>query len=227
MRHPGQPKRNPENTNQFLHYGTHFRGLPVSTNSGPLILSYLEGLHETINAALIEYPTVLACKVDLHYLKALDLPEIAQTNWPIELFLKLMDAELQASFERTKARLGKANPSRLRCAWAREVGPTSGRLHYHLVLLLNGGAYRALGDHTNPDADHLYNMMRGNWAFATEVDYEFSGLVSLPPGGASWLLTRDTGTEEFSSFFRAASCLTKAYSKEFNLGHHSFGVSRG
>ena len=219
-------KRNPFNTNQRLIFSSPYLGLPVQVTQGPAVGQYLDKLLRTITKASLECPRVFALRIDLRYSRREELPDEAITNSVMERFISNLRYRLDSNYDHVKARDGKANKHHLRYVWAREVGGESGRPHYHVLLLLNGDAYRAVGDYTNPDVDCLYNRIRGAWASAIGVDHQnAAGLVSLPPGRSSWMLQHGDG-QALRDVFYAASYLCKAATKEFGSGVHGFNASK-
>ena len=219
-------KRNPFNTNQRLIFSSPYLGLPIQVAQGPSVEEYLDKLLRTIITASLATPRVFAVRIDLRYSRRADLPADATANAVIERFIASLRYRLNSNYACVKVRDGKANKHHLRYVWAREVGQESGRPHCHVLLLLNGDAYRSVGDYTNPDADCLYNRIRGAWASAIGVDYHnASGLVSLPPGRSSWML-HQSDDQALEDVFYAASYLCKAATKEFGSRAHGFNASR-
>jgi len=219
-------KRNPFNTNQRLIFSSPYLGLPIQVTQGPAIQEYLDKLLRTITKASLECPRVFALRIDLRYSRCEEVPDDAITNSVMERFISNLRYRLDSNYDYVKARDGKANKHHLRYVWAREVGGESGRPHYHVLLLLNGDAYRSVGDHTNPDAACLYNRIREAWASAIGLDYQaVAGLASLPPGRSSWML-KQSDDQALKDLFYAASYLCKAATKKFGLGMHGFSSNR-
>lgn len=66
------PLRHPDNNNLSLHYGDSFEGLPLQIDKGPFIREYLSALMHTIELAMVEYPRMLAFRVDLRLPQGLE-----------------------------------------------------------------------------------------------------------------------------------------------------------
>lgn len=217
--------RNPFNPNQTLFLEPTYKSFPVQTHQGPLIEKYLQHLHRMFVSAMNEYSRLYVVRLDLRFRAGDDLPDIARTNIPIKSFLASLKAKLDhKDLIKLKTR-GRFNPHGMRYAWAREIGPDSQRPHYHLLLILNGDAYRALGNYRDPEQPGLYRSCQQAWASAIGQPFDLAdGLVSVVPNG-QWNLNR-IDQEVFRDAFFAASYLCKARSKVFELGFHGFGGSR-
>lgn len=217
--------RNPFNTNQTLFLEPTYKGFPVQTHKGPLVLNYLERLHRLFGAALNQYSSHYVVRLDLHFSRREDLPDDARTNAPIERFLASLRAKLDWRDDAIRKVHGRVNLHGLRYAWAREVGPESQRPHYHVVLILNRSAFQSLGNYADPGAPGLYKICLSAWASAIWQPYDLAdGLVSVVNGG-QWHLNRQDPAP-YREAFLAASYLCKARSKVYELGFHGFGCSR-
>lgn len=216
--------RNPNNTNQKFFSHPTFRGLSVQTFKGPLIEQYLVRLHAVFERARANHSRVFVSRIDLHFSQRFDLPDIAVTNLAIQRFFANLRYRLDRKDDMARAEKGRVNPHDMRFAWAREIGPESGVPHYHVVLLLNGDAYRSVGDYSDPEAPGLYQRLQDAWASAIGLDFDLAhGLVSVAPN-SQWLLHRGDD-HNYAQAFYACSYLCKAESKMFELGFHGFGTS--
>lgn len=217
--------RNPFNPNQTLFLEPTYKGLPVQTRQGPLVLEYLDDLDRLFVNAARQYSRLYVVRLDLRFRAGDDLPDIARTNIPIRKFLGSLKARLKHKDAMTLKRTGRENKHGMRYAWAREIGSDSQRPHYHLLLILNGDAYRSLGNYRDPEQPGLYRRCQEAWASAIGQPFDLAdGLVSVVPNG-QWNLNHRT-QEAFRDAFFAASYLCKARSKVFELGFHGFDSSR-
>lgn len=217
--------RNPFNTNQTLYLEPSYNGFPVQSNRGPLIEPYLKRLYGLFVAAMNQYSRSHVVRLDLHFSANDELPDIAKTNIPIERFLASLKAKLDHKDRVTRRKTGRVNHHGLRYAWAREIGPESQRPHYHLLLILNGNAYRSIGNYADVETPGLYKLCHEAWASAISQPYDLAyGLVGVVQNG-QWSLDR-MNREVFADALYAASYLCKARSKVFELGFHGFGCSR-
>ena len=217
--------RNPYNPNQNLFIETFYKSFPVQTHQGPLVLDYLERLHHVFVRAMNDYSRLYVVRLDLRFRKGDELPDIARTNIPIRNFMASLRAKLKNKEDVTLRRRGRVNSHGLRYAWAREVGLDSQRPHYHVVLILNGDAYRSIGNYQDPEMPGLYKMCQEAWASAIGQPFDLAdGLVSVVQNG-QWHLNR-TDQVVFRDAFYAASYLCKARSKVFELGFHAYDNSR-
>lgn len=220
-----QLKRNPSNPNQILHWLDQYRGFSVQVSHGPLVVQYLDSLLNAISLAQAESSRVFAVRLDLRFSDNLGLIDNTMENEVIRKFIESLKAKLDWRDRQTLKNKGRVNSHRLRYVWARETGPKSGNLHYHLVLLLNGDAYRSIGDFSDSGVRCLYSRVREAWASAIGLSYErATGLVTVP-SKASWMLHRDD-FPTLNNFIHAASYLCKTETKQFGSGVHGFGVSR-
>lgn len=217
--------RNPFNPNQTLFLEPTYKNFPVQTHQGPLIENYLQRLHGMFVSAMNEYSRLYVVRLDLRFRAGDELPDIARTNLPIKKFLDSLKAKLKHKDMMTLRRTGRKNDHGMRYAWAREIGSDSQRPHYHLVLILNGDAYRSLGNYRDAEQPGLYKRCQEAWASAIGQPFDLAdGLVSVAPNG-QWSLNR-LDQMVFCDAFYSASYLCKARSKVFELGFHAFDCSR-
>jgi len=149
--------RHPGNTNLTLHYDATYLGLPVQQDKGPFVLSYLERLKQTIDRALAQYRRVFAFRIDLRFPANQQLPADAFTNEIMSRFIASFKAKIAHNRRRALAVDKYAHECVVRYVWAREIGE-SGRPHYHLLILLNGDAYCALGSITSEQNNTCHRL---------------------------------------------------------------------
>ncbi|MEH6801332.1 MAG: inovirus Gp2 family protein [Halopseudomonas sabulinigri] len=197
----------------------------MQIHQGAQIEPYLAGLHAAFELALANHSRIFVVRFDLHFSQHFDLPDIAVTNIAIQKFCNNLRYRLDRKDDMTRVERGRVNPHDMRFAWAREIGPDSGLPHYHVALLLNGDAYRSIGDYSDPEAPGLYRRLQEAWASAIRLDFDLAhGLVSVVPNG-QWMLHRGDDYALANAFY-ACSYLCKAETKVFELGFHCFGTSR-
>jgi hypothetical protein len=220
--------RHPDNTNLRLHHDDTFEGLPVMVDKGPFVRQYLSRLKRTIDLALEQYSRVLAYRVDLRLPVGIDLPDHAYTNEVISRFIESFNAKIEHNRDKARERNLYAHDCKVRYVWAREVGHGN-RPHYHLLILLNRDAYRAIGRlvSTRP---RIFSRMEEAWASALGLpDDQVDGLVEIPRN-AEYRLNRylcASDEDVLPDLFHRASYLCKAATKMYGDNHHAFGCSRG
>lgn len=225
--------RHPDNSNLILHTEPYWNGYPVYTQRGPLIANYLQRIAETFSKALNDYPRLTGFRFDLHPPAGID----SLNNEAISRFMASLNAQLEADYLR-KVREGKrAYPCRLRYVWAREYGE-SGRVHYHVLILVNRDAYFTLGnyrteaelntmgleDRTTNMADRLTNA----WASALGLSpFQAAGLVHFPNNP---VYAMNANAEDFqqqlAELFYRVSYFAKADTKQYGTNANAFGSSR-
>jgi hypothetical protein len=216
--------RHPHNSNLTLHYEPIFRNLPVMVPRGPLILNYLERLHETLHRSLADHARTFAMRFDLRY-PGLMPAGIDLSNRAISTFFEVLKDVIQIDREGASQRNGFAHSTRVRYAWAREYGQ-DGKPHYHCLLLLNRDAYHTVGRFDSAQ-QNMFKRIFTSWANTlglAETSAEAAGLVHIP-ASAVWHLDRGNVRELEDIFFRA-SYLCKAATKCFGDGQHGFECSR-
>ncbi|WP_256077675.1 inovirus Gp2 family protein [Massilia sp. YIM B04103] len=210
------------NPNHTYHFGNEYAGLPIQ-DKGPFISECLERFYLTINRALNQYREVFAFRFDLR-LPANHIPDgSAYENEIIDRFIESFKAKIKHNRQMALRENPYAHDSVVRYVWAREVGQR-GRPHYHLAILLNKDAFRALGAYA-PGRDNMFNRLQEAWASALNLPASaVSGLVHIPDN-ACYFLHRDDRASIAAFFFRV-SYLCKAATKAYGHGGHGFGSSR-
>ena len=210
------------NSNHSFHFDTEYAGLPIQ-NKGPFISEYLHRLHCTMNRALDHYREVFAFRFDLRLPANHSPHSSAYENELIDRFIESFKAKIKHNRQMARREKPYAHDSVVRYVWAKEVGHR-GRPHYHLAVLLNKDAYRAIGTY-EPGRDNMFNRLHEAWASALGLPVSaVSGLVHIPDN-ASYFLHRENQASCAAFFFRA-SYLCKAATKTFGHGGHGFGSSR-
>lgn len=214
---------NPSNRNQTLHCESTYRGLPVYIDKGPLVHEYLDALHLVMCQALAANRRVLAIRLDLHFPEWIDAGDDAISNEYISRFIASMKAKVK--HDRLCARQVNryAHDTDVRYVWTREIGHT-GRVHYHVAMLLSREAYFTLGK-LESENSNLLNRGIEAWASALRLPVEQAKRLVHIPVNAVYRFERDT-PDVMADFFYRASYLCKASTKQFGNGSHGFGASR-
>ncbi|WP_286903380.1 inovirus-type Gp2 protein [Marinimicrobium sp.] len=204
-----------------LHEDHHYRNLPVQVTRGPLIEEYLERLYEVALESLMDNSRVFAVRVDLRF---------PVSYWPLEgealgnEYIRRFWEVLKYRLSRYQLRKGRIHPAKLHYAWAREYKAGETKPHFHLLILLNGHAFNTLGNF-NYSGENLHNVIAESWANVLMLpEFEGKGLANFPVDG-QYLVRR--GVEwELQKLFLRGSYLTKAATKSFDDGYHSFRTSQ-
>lgn len=224
----GQRRRKRVQDNPALKYWwlDYYQQMRVQSLGGPLIENYLEILLRVMNQARSNCTHIFAVRIDLHF--------------PLEGYegiknhrLKVMTAFIaQLNWELRRARTKHA--PQLRFVWCREKA-TSANSHYHLLLLLNGHAYRSLGQFKKSadggyNRENLFHRIMRAWSFAIDWPLEdMQGLVHVAKNRITdkpyrWNFQRDDQAA-FEEIFYGASYLCKEFSKTFGQRFHCFDSS--
>ncbi|MDH0894861.1 MULTISPECIES: inovirus Gp2 family protein [unclassified Pseudomonas] len=223
-----KPGRHPENNNLRLYYDDTYENLPVMVDKGPFIREYLSDLKRTIDAALSEYPRVLAFRVDLRLPQVIELPDYAYANQVISRFFESFTRKIRYDQDRVRKRNRYARGCNVRYVWAREIGE-SGRQHYHLLILLNRDAYYTVGRLCS-ERVNMIRRMEASWAGALGIsDKQVRGLVHIPERAEYRVdrYVRHDEVDELPDLFYRASYLCKAATKSYGDRQRGFGSSRG
>lgn len=221
------PLRHPDNNNLTLHYGDSFEGLPLQIDKGPFIREYLSALMHTIELAMVEYPRMLAFRVDLRLPQGIELQDYAYTNQVISRFFESFTKKIQYHQERVGER-GYARGCKVRYVWSRETGQ-GGKQHYHLLILLNRDAYYTVG-RLGSERVNMISRIEESWAGALGVAVDqVEGLVHIPKN-AEYRVDRHVrrgDVDELPVLFHRASYLCKVATKSFGDRQRGFDTSRG
>ena len=209
----------PNNPNLSLYSAACYRGLPLNSAHAPYIAEYLEQLYQTIQNAQSDYARVLAFRLDLHLPPGI----IRSEGELISRFIESFDAKVQHNRKKARQLNPSANMTKVRQVWVKE-NANACRSHFHLVILLNYSAFSTLG-YFERDRDNLFNKLVEAWSSALQVCIEDAeGLVHAPHNGV-YCLDRSSPSSR-AAFFRRASYLCKAETKQYGDGGHAFGCSR-
>ena len=219
-------KRVRGNTNLSFHYDKEYKGLSAQVSHGPLIVEWLEKIRLSLSEQVAMHSKVFALRIDLHF-PTFYMPPEGQ----------VFGNDYYDRFKRHLKRLLEDVPDArnhgLRLIAAREYGERDGRLHFHVLLLLNGNSIRSTGLWELSE-DNLYSRLHEAWAFALGMKaYEIQGLIEFSNGseyrgngrsqakGGGFLLKRGDH-EMFADIFFASTYLAKYATKCFTDGCHPF-----
>jgi len=221
-----QRKRLVENPNLNLHYDNRYLGLPVQTSAGPLVKEWLERIRLSILEQLAKHSRVLAIRIDLRF---------PSNYWGYEEeFLgNEFITDFRAHLKRELDRLPQDRNHDLMLLCAREYDKHERKPHFHLLILLNGNAFRGTGK-WDLSCENLYTRLHEAWAYALGMRApEIQGLIQFANGSAlesrgqsyvrygSMLLER--GDEQmFQNLFWVSSYLAKVATKNFHDGCRPF-----
>lgn len=210
------------NKNLKLYNASSYKGLPVITHRGPLLENYLESIWLVMFEALDDNRRVFAFRVDIRFPDGSTLAD-EYGNRVIERFFASLKAKINHSRKKAQEINPYAHTTRVRNAWAREIGD-HGVPHYHLVILLNNDAFCTLGLY-DLGRKNLFNRVNEALASALKLPLEaVIGLVEFPD--SPYYVLRLTDPDSIQNFFYRASYLCKADTKHYGNGVHSFGCSR-
>lgn len=211
--------------NLRLFTGSRYNGLPVTTSHGPLVEQYLEKTYAILQRSLASHQRLFAIRIDLRF---------PRNYWPLEgqtlgndyltRFSESLKAKIDHDQRLARNKGTRVHPACLRRIWAREYRREEDKPHFHLVILLNGAAYNALG-HFGSGNQNMMSRITEAWASALGlVSMDARGLVQIPESAQYHVDLRSTASLE-ALFFRA-SYLCKMKTKDFGEGLHPFGCSR-
>lgn len=223
------PKRSKDNRNHSLHYAPEYspaEGVvyPVMTERGPLVSNYLDQAYAVFRKALEHHSRILAVRFDLHIPRGMSLPDHKESSQIIRRFLASIQSKIDANLKR------KQSPHQcpLRYIVAREIGPLNGRVHFHVMLLVNGHAYRQLGT-MEPYVSNLFNMIGEAWASGLGIlleDAINSVQYRFRPGVCQYYLDPLEDYDKLPKAFHRVSYLCKAQTKHFGQWQRGLMTSR-
>lgn len=217
-------KRHKTNTNLSLYYNDTYQGLPVMVSKGPFVANHLFQLQHLMVSALARHHRICAIRFDLRLPEDKSThPTDALTNNVIQRFYASYKKKIQIDRIRAKSINNRAHGSDVLYAWAREIASQE-QQHYHGIVFLNYDAYNSLGTFELGRRNN-YNRLVESWASALKIPIEkAAGLVHIPKN-ATYRVDIDD-RESQKRFFRRASYICKAATKQYGNGQHGFNCSR-
>lgn len=211
------------NKNHHLYFDSGYHSLPVMSVHYPMVEEYLQALHGVLMKALDQHRRVFAFRVDLHLPAGTGDNADVFCNSAVSRFIESFKAKIRHNREVVSKTGSYAHRTKVRYFWVREVGDC-GRIHYHIVFLLNGDAFNWLGSYQS-SVTNMANRVCEAWASALcESVVRAKTLVHFPEK-PSYLILRDD-PNSVAAFFHRASYLCKARTKQYGAGHHGYGASR-
>lgn len=218
-------KRLPENPNIKLYWKPLFNGFEVLPGIGPFIEPHLTKIDQVISWALEQSSKVYAVRLDLRFPKNYELSGLGDfSNEPIQRFFKFLRKRLDSHCQ-GKPELGlRRHPHNLIGLWSREYDRGHTRPHFHVLIILNGNAFRAIGD-ISAGGSPLYRMVDESWLSALRCPgFGLDRLVHVCESG-QYRMHRDDH-DRVNALFRRVSYMAKVRDKDFCDGYHRFGGTR-
>ena len=210
------------NQNLTFYDETTYQGLPIQIEHGQIVKDYLDRTFGCFQKATDQYKRVCMMRFDLHVPENYYSSALLSNNL-ISKFLASLKSKIQHSQARSRKEGHRVHGTEVRFFWCRESS-SFGRIHYHVVLLLNHDAYAFMGDF-DLKSGNMYSRIHEAWASALGMYImDILGLVHIPENPV-YQIRRDDAAS-FNSAFHRASYLCKVESKEYGQGFHSFGSSR-
>lgn len=205
----------------------------LAKDFGDIDLSYMTKINETIQYALIDYPSIFAFRVDLRFVN----PEAGCPDSPICVqnaegqVMKRFIASLQSQFnvyDEQRKRMGiRVHQTKLRYLWVCEQNEAE-LPHYHLIIVLNKAAYWRLNHFDSSES--LAGKIQKAWCSALGLYYPaYGGLVHFPDN-CEYILTREEAKHRapsFMGFMYRVSYLAKLRTKIRGGGRRCIGYSWG
>lgn len=137
-----------------------------------------------------------------------------------------LKAKLNAHEKRKITKGQRVHPNGLEYFWVREVGPKSGKVHYHVMLVFNKDAFFTLGNF-NSNEHNLFKMIKTAWQSALGLNEYIEGLIHCCDFTLSHLdKNRTDFNDKYDAWVNYLSYLAKDYSKPYGDGNRVFGYSR-
>jgi hypothetical protein len=209
--------------NLHLYFEDTYYSMSLIDGNGPMVLEYLNALYKVIDSALNDYSRVFAFRVDLRLPEDHGYCYCGKGGAEVSRFVESFKAKVRHNREVAMKSGGLVHETQVRYFWVREVGD-QGRVHFHLVVLLNGHAYNWLGNYQSAGGN-MANRIWEAWASALGISVDEARTLVHFPVNPSYMLRRDD-PESVAAFFQRASYLCKARTKHYGEGHHGYGASR-
>lgn len=185
---------------------------------------YQARIVETVDKALIRHPRTTAIRVDLR------IPNAYWSIFPSALitrFFESLKAKVAVDLRKKELSWQKKLACKVSYVWVRELGPISGKLHFHVLLMLNKDIYLSLGDFRQVSGT-LASLVQQAWCSALGLPYpEYRQLVHFPRGGVMHMDSNHPDfTQQWQLVMGKADYLAKEATKHYGDGLRSFGCSR-
>ncbi len=211
------------NKNYRLYFGDQYDSMPVLLGNGPMVEGLLNVLAEILSKALTDYGKVFAFRFDLRMPSDCDASSESLSNSCASRFVASLKAKISHNRGVVRKHSGVTHDTSVRYFWVREVGD-EGRVHYHFAVLLNGHAFNWLGCYGSL-RENMANRVCSAWSSALGVDPETAKALVHFPENPTYIMFRGDPSS-IDAFFRRASYMCKARTKQHSFGHHVYGSSR-
>lgn len=196
-----------------------FQAFNIHNYRGPLIENHLVKIFQKLNEIQQENLETFCIRLDLHFPDNYALTN----NTVIEKFTASLRAKLAHSEKVRKENGVRVHPTNLRFIWCRELS-TTGRPHYHVLLMLNKQAYAHIGSF-DLDCENLYSRICHAWSSALgRHAQDTKGLIHFPDNPTTVLRRGDP--QSFQEVFYRVSYFAKQDTKPLGQGFHTLGTSR-
>lgn len=184
---------------------------------------YQQAFYDVIRNAVDELPRTVALRVDLRFPREY---RYEVSNKSVTRFIESLKAKLKADCKRKNRRWRRNRVSRLRYVWVREIGERNYRKHYHVLLLLNKDFYHGAGRYDADDS--LAALIKQAWSSALGLDPErYPALANIAKHGCYYLNRSSPNyMQEVTELLKRMDYLAKDYTKCYDDGYRSIGVSR-
>lgn len=206
-----------------LYHDVAYLSQPLLNGNYPMIEEMLQALNGVIVKAVSEYSRVFAFRVDLRMPLGMDASPDHISNTVMSRFLESLKAKIRFNRACVAKSGAYAHDTKVRYFWVREVGEVN-RVHYHLVILLNGNAFNWLGNY-QASSGNMARRVCEAWASALGLGVEAAESLVHFPENPSYMVG-DHVPDTTAAFFKRASYLCKAKTKQYGNGHHGYGASR-
>lgn len=225
-----KPKRLKANRNHPLLYEPIFitpddTRMDVMTDKGPLLPDYLEDGYQVFKQAIQDHKRVLVLRFDLQLPLGLTLPGDAETNKVIRRFLSSFQSKIDSHLKRNNVK----HKCPVRHIIAREIGASSQRPHFHVMLLLNGNAFHNMGSREHEGKNNFWRIAEA-WASALKIPPKEAAkrvqCTKKKIGCTFYRLEPSNEYAQFSEAFYRMSYFCKAHTKVYGQRHRGLLTSK-
>ncbi|WP_275076835.1 inovirus Gp2 family protein [Providencia rettgeri] len=180
-------------------------------------------IETVLHQALKKHTRLFIFRLDYHFPVDIDCKTDSKV---ITRHFDSLKAKLNAHEKRKITEGKRVHPNGLEYFWVREVGPKSGKTHYHVMLTFNKDAFYTLGKF-NSQEHNLFKMIQTAWQSALGLNENIEGLVHSCDFDISYLdKNRADFNEKYDGWINHLSYLAKDFSKPYGDGNRVFGCSR-
>lgn len=185
---------------------------------------YQARIIETVDKALLRHPRTTAIRLDLR------IPDDYWSAFPSSLitrFFESLKAKVAVDLRRKERSWQKKLACKVSYVWVRELGPVNGKLHFHVLLLLNKDVYLTLGDFKR-ESGTLAALIQEAWCSALSLPYhQHRRSVHFCKGGVVHMNSNHSDfMRQWQLVMEKANYLAKEATKHYGDGLRSFGCSR-